>query len=107
MHAARTGATCGEDRWRGVVPPEMFGKDTGRDWRGPLEVPAAPGRKSSGLIDYSFLETATCAAGPALDRAPGGGGTDHPALIIFNNVHVNFFKLLHPGNVPSTQRAII
>ena len=28
-------------------------------------------------------------------------------LIIFNNVHVNFFKLLHPGNVPSTQRAII
>ena len=53
-------ATCGEDRWCGVVPPEMFGKDTGRDWRGPLEVPAAPGRKSSGLIDYSFLDTATC-----------------------------------------------
>jgi hypothetical protein len=68
-------ATCGEDRWCGVVPPEMFGQGAKGRWRGPLEVPTA-GHKTPGLIDYGFLDTATCAAGPALDRAPraGGGG---------------------------------
>ena len=61
-------ATCGEDRWCGVVPPEMFDQGTKGRWRGPLEVPTEPGRKSPGLIDYGFLDTATCAAGPTLDR---------------------------------------
>jgi hypothetical protein len=66
-------ATCGEDRWCGVVPPEMFGQGAKGRWRGPLEVPTA-GHKTPGLIDYGFLDTATCAARPTLDRAPGGGG---------------------------------
>ena len=52
-----------------MVPPEMFGQGTKGRWRGPLEVPTA-GHKTPGLIDYGFLDTATCAAGPALDRAP-------------------------------------
>jgi hypothetical protein len=61
-----------------VVPPEMFGRDTYKNWRGPLEVLTA-GHKTPRLIDYGFLNTAKCVAGPTLDRAPagskrGGGG---------------------------------
>jgi hypothetical protein len=53
-------ATCGEGRWCGVVLREMFGQGNKGRWLGPLEVPAAPGSKSPRLIDYGFLDTATC-----------------------------------------------